>query len=147
MWQLFWSMISEYPLIQTLIAIMDHTIMGNPLSILVTVIALAVIIEAALLIRKYRNSQKLLRIAPFIDFIPFIIGLVPLTILSTQVINLIQAFSSIQNSGTGDPRVVSGGMASIFLGLTVLAALFILFLGSWLLVRLFYERTLAKLDR
>jgi hypothetical protein len=92
--------------------------------------------------RKNKNPR---RIEPYLDWMPFLVGIIPLTGLFTQIFVLYRALTG-PGTGTGDPRVISGGLLELYAHTAIFCGLFFILLEASFLLRMLYSRYIKELD-
>jgi hypothetical protein len=113
-------------------------------SIIILLILIALVTLFEMIVRD-RRTNKLKRLDPFLDWMPFMVGLVPLTGLFTAIIYLFRTVT-VPHTGTGDPKVISAGLAKYYyMNIAILCGLFFILLGASFVLRMLYGRYIRKL--
>jgi len=116
----------------------------NTLTSILTLVTLAVVVSVVVMIIRRRRTEPLRSLAVFIDSIPFLAGIMPVTGLLPGIHAISRALSP--HAGGCDQCVAAAGFQELFFTLTVLGGLFFIFLEAWLIVRMMYGRFLHELD-
>ena len=126
------------------LGLIKYFISYNASTFIATLVTLAVAASVVVMIFRRRRTEPLRSLGAFIDSIPFLAGVIPVTGLLTMIPPITNALSP--HAGGADPRVVAAGLQEMFLTLTVSGGLFFIFLEAWLVERMIYGRFLRELD-
>ena len=91
-----------------------------------------------------RHSEKLTRLAPYINSIPFLAGLILLVGVYPIIGELSRALSD--HPGSSVNKTATPQFQEVFIVLTVCCGLFFIFLAAWFIVRMLYKRFLGELE-
>jgi hypothetical protein len=116
----------------------------HTLTCIVAFITLLLVLEIISRLFHNRHKEKLYSLGLYIDIIPFVAGIIPVTVLIPLIHSISQALAP--NAHSSDIKVVAAGFQEVFTSLTVCCGLFFLFLAAWLIVRMIYNRFLGELE-
>jgi hypothetical protein len=111
---------------------------------ILTLIILVVIVFAFEKVVGNRRNENLRRIEPYLDWMPFMVGFIPLTGLFREIFNLYRAVTG-PRMGTGDPSVISYGLSETYTHIAIICGLFFILFESSLVVRMLYSRYIREL--
>jgi hypothetical protein len=111
---------------------------------IITLLVLVALVTLFEMIVRDRRTNKLKHLDPFLNWMPFMVGLVPITGLFTEIFYLFRAVT-VPHTGTGDPIVISVGLAKVFITVTILCGLFFILLEASFLLRMLYGKYIREL--
>ena len=115
-------------------------IAGSPVILLVGLIAAVLSVKCFIELFRKRHARFDGSLTKTINSIPVVAGIMPLWAFSHKFIPMIRNLFITRSSGTGDPRVVSGGIAKAGAGIIYPLGLFLFFYFLWLVLRVINDR-------
>jgi ABC-type glycerol-3-phosphate transport system permease component len=116
--------------------------------IIISILTLVILVVIAYAFEKVvgnRRNENLRRIEPFLDWMPFMVGLIPLAGLFREVFNLYRAVT-IPHTGTGDPIVISYALSETYTHIAILCGLFFILFEASFILRMLYGRYKREID-
>jgi hypothetical protein len=123
-----------------MIWLIQQFISNHSAASIVIILELIILIALNRMVISNHRTEKLKRLEPYLDWMGFMVGLIPLIGLFTSLIELDAGIRAINTSGAGDPRVVSAGLAEFYLNQAILWGSFFFLLGTSFLLHMLYNK-------
>ena len=112
----------------------------SPIILLLGLIAAVLSVKCFIDLFRKKHTKFDGSLTKTINSIPLFAGIMPLWAFSSGLIPMIRYLFITRSSGTGDPRVVSGGIAKAGAGIIYPLGLFLFFYFLWLVLRVINDR-------
>ena len=112
----------------------------SPIILLVGLIAAVLYMKCFIELFRKRHTKFDGSLTKTINSIPLFAGIMPLWAFSHKFIPMIRNLFITRSSGTGDPRVVSAGIAQSIVHIIYPLGLFLFFYFLWLVLRVINDR-------
>ena len=118
----------------------------SPIILLVGLIAAVLSVKCFIELFRKRHTRFDGSLTKTINSIPLFAGIMPLWAFSSGLIPMIRYLFITRSSGTGDPRVVSAGIALSIFNIIYPLGLFLFFYFLWLVLRFINDNHRRKSD-